>query len=361
MLVSIFFVSFVSLFFLRKVAKKIDLVDLPSDRKRHLGAVPLVGGIAITTVIVCILSINPDLLPHSKLYLFCIITLATLGALDDKFDLKVSLRMGIQIALAVLVVFKGNLSLSTFGNLLGTGDISLGPWGLMVTIIAVIGAINAFNMVDGIDGLLGGLAIVTFGSLGVLYSLHGHTEQAQFCWVLITAILPYIAMNLGCFGRTRKVFMGDAGSMVIGFTVVWLLMGTSQTPTTQDPLMKPVTALWVIMIPLMDMAAIMVRRIQRGHSPLKPDREHLHHIFQRIGFSSHQTLMIIVSLGIIFAAIGIYGEYTHSHDDWMFWGFIGCFAVYYYMLSHVWIITKMIRTLSLKEKPHNNAITADKK
>lgn len=91
-------------------------------------------------------------------------------------------------------------------------------------------------------------------------------------------------MNLGILGRERKVFMGDAGSMMIGFAVIWLLLGASQDPL--ETMMRPITALWLIAVPLMDMAAIMFRRVRRGDSPLKPDREHLHHIFQRLGFTS---------------------------------------------------------------------------
>ncbi|MFA0071872.1 undecaprenyl-phosphate alpha-N-acetylglucosaminyl 1-phosphate transferase, partial [Vibrio breoganii] len=105
-------------------------------------------------------------------------------------------------------------------------------------------------------------------------SQHG---LAYLCVVFIVAIIPYILMNLGILGRERKVFMGDAGSMMIGFTVIWLLLGASQDPS--ESLMRPITALWLIAVPLMDMAAIMFRRVRRGVSPFKPDREHLHHIF----------------------------------------------------------------------------------
>ncbi|MCE0493800.1 UDP-N-acetylglucosamine--undecaprenyl-phosphate N-acetylglucosaminephosphotransferase [Vibrio salinus] len=360
MLISIFFVSFVSLFFLRKVAQKIDLVDIPNTRKQHHGTIPLVGGIAITVTLVCILTINPDLLQHVDLYLFCIIVLALLGALDDKYDLSVSLRMGIQAALSVLVLYKGNLSLESFGNLLGSGNIELGSWGVIVTIIAVIGAINAFNMVDGIDGLLGGLAIVTFSSLGILLTIQQQTMLAQFCWIIITTLLPYIAMNLGYCGKKRKVFMGDAGSMVIGFTVVWLLMALSQTNTStviSNVSMKPVTALWIIAIPLMDMTAIMIRRMLQGRSPLKPDRGHLHHILQRIGFSTYQTLVIIVSLGAFFALIGIFGEYANIADEWMFIGFMICFIGYYYVLNYLENMTTPHLETEASHSHNNTSIT----
>lgn len=150
-------------------------------------------------------------------------------------------------------------------------------------------------------------------------------------------------MNLGMLGRERKIFMGDAGSMMIGFTVVWLLLGASQTQS--QTLMRPVTALWLIAVPLMDMAAIMIRRIRRGDSPFKPDREHLHHIFQRLGLGPKQTLVVICMIALGFAGFGIYAETVNISEATMFYLFIACFLIYTTLLSYVWRITSFIRRL----------------
>ncbi|EOW9295370.1 UDP-N-acetylglucosamine--undecaprenyl-phosphate N-acetylglucosaminephosphotransferase, partial [Vibrio cholerae] len=227
------------------------------------------------------------------------------------------------------------------GNILGMGDIHLGMFAAVVTILAVIGAINAFNMVDGIDGLLGGLSMVTFGGIGILAFVNGSLGFSQLCTLLVITMLPYIMFNLGIFGRKRKVFMGDAGSMMIGFTAIWLLLGLSQNENQHT--MRPITALWLIAIPLMDMAAIMIRRIRRGHSPFKPDREHLHHIFQRLGLSSHQTLAVICAFAALFAAFGIYGEMKKIPEPVMFFSFMLCFLVYSLLLAYVWRITSFLR------------------
>ena len=236
----------------------------------------------------------------------------------------------------------GDIELITIGDVFGTGDvITLGWFGFLVTILAVVGAINAFNMVDGIDGLLGGLSIVTFGGLGIMLYFDGQHNLAYICLVLVVTIVPYILLNLGAFGRKRKVFMGDAGSMLIGFTVIWLLLLSSQNGS--KPPLRPVTALWLIAIPLLDMAAIMIRRIKRGDSPFKPDREHLHHIFQRLGLSSTQTLIVISSIASVFAAIGISAEMLNIPEYVMFYAFVACFAVYLLLLSNIWSITAYIR------------------
>ena len=327
---------------MRKVAKKIGLVDKPNGRKLHKGAVPLVGGISICISTLYFLLNNPTILPNSGLYAACILLLVGVGALDDKFDLSFKIRFVVQGALSVAMMVVGGIELNTIGDIVGSGDVvTLGWFGYLVTVLAVVGAINAFNMVDGIDGLLGGLSVVTFGGLGIMLNYDGQYNLAHICLVLVVIIIPYILLNLGAFGRKRKVFMGDAGSMLIGFTVIWLLLLSSQNGT--KPPLRPVTALWLIAIPLMDMAAIMIRRIRRGDSPFKPDREHLHHIFQRLGFSSTQTLVLICSIAVIFAGIGIYSEMIGIPEYIMLYTFLGCFLVYLCLLSNVWKITSFLR------------------
>lgn len=337
----IFFSAFAILFLLRKVAKKIGLVDKPNARKLHQGAVPLVGGISTCIVLSQFLTFRPDIIQYSELFVLSIATLTFVGALDDKFDLSVKVRIAIQTALSITMMEVTGIELNSLGNLFGVGDIYLGWFGIIVTVFAVIGAINAFNMVDGIDGLLGGLSIVTFGAIAILLNVNSQHGLAYLCVVIITALLPYIFMNLGILGRERKVFMGDAGSMMIGFTVIWLLLGASQTGS--EPLMRPVTALWLIAVPLMDMAAIMIRRVRRGDSPFKPDREHLHHIFQRLGLTPKQTLAMICLIAVGFAAFGIYGEAARISEATMFYTFIACFMIYSVLLSYVWRLTAFLR------------------
>ncbi|MFA0308125.1 UDP-N-acetylglucosamine--undecaprenyl-phosphate N-acetylglucosaminephosphotransferase [Vibrio splendidus] len=335
------FFSFSSLFLMRKVAKTIGLVDKPNARKLHSGSVPLVGGISICLSIGQFIASNTNVIAHSYLFLGCISTLVIVGALDDKYDLSFKVRLLIQALLSVSMMHFADLRLQNIGDIIGIGAIHLGVLSPLITILAVIGAINAFNMVDGIDGLLGGLSIVTFAGIAILLQVESQHGLAYLCIVFITAIIPYILMNLGILGRKRKVFMGDAGSMMIGFTVIWLLLGASQEESSF--LMRPVTALWLIAIPLMDMTAIMFRRIRRGDSPFKPDREHLHHIFQRLGFTSRQTLSIICLIASGFAAFGIYGEFLKIAESTMFILFMLCFASYTVVMSYVWRITSWVR------------------
>lgn len=347
-----FFISFAILFLMRKVARKVGLVDKPSGRKLHSGYIPLVGGISICITIINYIYSHPDMINHSSLYMLCICGLTAVGALDDRFDLSVKIRMLVQALISVAMIYFANAELHSLGNLLGFGIIELGILGGLVTVFAVIGCINAFNMVDGIDGLLGGLSIVTFGSVGILLSLSGEQSLSYLCLLLVVCMIPYILMNLGLVGHKRKVFMGDAGSMMIGFTVIWLLIGASQAEG--NPIIRPVTALWLIAVPLMDMVSIMIRRVKQGKSPFKPDRDHLHHICQRLGLSSLQTLGLICFISSVFAGIGILGEIFLLPEYIMFYSFIAAFIGYLVILvNHCKVINFCRRILNLPEKEYS--------
>jgi len=239
------------------------------------------------------------------------------------------------------------LSLSTLGNVLFGYPLLLGVAGYLVTVFAVIGAINAFNMIDGIDGLLGILACITFGFLGIIFYMGERENVAMWCLALVVACLPYILLNLGVpWGAKFKVFMGDAGSMLIGFTVIWLLIIASQG---EDAVMRPVTALWIIALPLMDMMRVMISRLRRGCSPFRPDREHLHHILMRAGFSGRGTLIVMAIGQVLCGMTGIILEGFHVSDYWQLLLFIISFVCLLYAMRSVEKLkNKVARLLAVK-------------
>ncbi|MGR3971268.1 UDP-N-acetylglucosamine--undecaprenyl-phosphate N-acetylglucosaminephosphotransferase [Shewanella sp. 1180_01] len=339
----VFIISFISLFVFRKIAKKIGLVDKPNERKYHTGQIPLVGGISVFFTIMLTLLLVPELLLAPRLFVGCAFILVVIGVIDDRYDISFKFRLAIQAAISLTMIVLGERSLHNLGYLMGSDALHLPESvSILLTVFAVIGAINAFNMVDGIDGLLGGLASVTFGGLGILFYLHGMHSFATFCVLLVTAMLPYIMLNLGFpFGRRFKVFMGDAGSIFIGFTVIWLLIVASQGERATA--IRPVTALWLIALPLMDMVCIMIRRIRKGQSPFKPDREHLHHICQRLGLSSHMSLLVICAAASMMAAIGIWSELAKVNETIMFFGFLATFTLYFIVMNNIWRITAFLR------------------
>jgi len=340
-LFSIFLFTTAFLFFARKMAKHVGLVDRPNYRKRHHGLIPLVGGISVYAGVCFTFAITDEYIPHGWLYLACAGVLVFVGALDDRFDISVKIRAAIQAAIAVVVMVFGKLHLSSLGYIFGSWEMVLGPFGYLLTLFAIWTSINAFNMVDGIDGLLGGLSCVSFAAIGIILWFDGQYSLAIWCFAMIAAIIPYILLNLGVLGRRYKVFMGDAGSTLIGFTVIWILLETTQGKT--HPI-SPVTALWIIAIPLMDMVAITYRRLRKGMSPFSPDRQHIHHLIMRAGFTSRQAFVLITLAAALLASVGVVTEYLHFIPEWVMLAlFLLSFFLYGYCIKRAWKVARFMK------------------
>jgi UDP-GlcNAc:undecaprenyl-phosphate GlcNAc-1-phosphate transferase len=324
--------AFIAIKFFKPVAVEVGLVDKPSERKLHAGHIPLIGGISI---FIAVLMASLLWLPNTlelRMYLIASAMMVFIGAVDDKFDLKVRIRIIGQLIVASLMIYGVGGYISNLGNLFGLGDVTLGPVGIIFTYVGIIVVINAFNMVDGIDGLIGSLSINTFTAIAILFIMSGQNDYVSYPLILATATIPYLIFNLGLASKAKKIFMGDAGSMFIGLSVIWLLtMGTQN----ENASFRPVTALWICAIPLMDMLAIVVRRYKNGKSPFKPDRDHLHHILQRVGYSSRQTLVIISISAVVMSIIGLVGEYFAVQDLIMLTGFIFIFACYVLVIRKI--------------------------
>jgi UDP-GlcNAc:undecaprenyl-phosphate GlcNAc-1-phosphate transferase len=354
------FISFISslsvIILLRPLAIKIGLTDKPCSRKLHTGHIPLIGGVSVYAALFVSCSLmllfSQDYKEQLVVYFLASFLMVFTGALDDRFDLSVKVRIVVQAVIASIMMFFANTVIFDLGNILYFSEISLGYLGYPFTLFAVLTAINAFNMVDGIDGLIGGVSVSTFIGLTILFTLSGDMHEAFFCLLCLAALTPYFLYNLQLTKYSKKkIFMGDAGSMFIGFTVVWLLaIGTQKSLSGVDldnSSFEPVVALWLIALPLIDMLAIMLRRIKKGTSPFKADRDHLHHMFMRAGFSSRSTLGFITLFSLLLSLIGVLAT-IYKVPEWMqFIGFIFLFILYKYSLSKIWRLLKLHRKMKI--------------
>lgn len=335
-----FLVSFSALLLMRPLAVKVGLVDKPNYRKRHQGAIPLIGGLALFIGNLCFYFLVWQQMQLPYLYLSCISVLLVMGVLDDRYDISPFLRAGIQALLALSLVFIGNLSLNSLGELIGPFQFQLGSVSIVITMLATVAIINAFNMIDGIDGLLGGLSCVSFIAISVLLMIDNQWSLAYWCIALVCCLVPYMLFNLSLFGSQRKVFMGDSGSTLIGFTMIWILLLSTQG---KGHPMNPVTALWIIAVPLVDLICVVFRRLRKGKSPFRPDRLHIHHLMMRAGLSSRQAFMIITLFSACLATFGVLGEIYYINEWLMFLAFIALIFIYSYMITRAWRVTRFIR------------------
>ena len=294
-------VTLFAIFSLRPMARRLGLVDKPDGRKLHRGRVPLIGGLCFflgTVAGLTYLGYVDSFV--ASLLVPCALIVMT-GAVDDLNNLSVKSRLVIQASTAWLVIGATGIYLDNAGYLLGDMQMQLGLLGIPITIIAVMGLVNAFNMMDGIDGLAAGMAMVTIGTIllfaGGAWPMLGVLLMLQ---VLFASLVPYLCANLG-WPDGRKIFMGDAGSTLIGFLMAWSLIYLSHGKVG---VLAPVDTLWCVALPVMDTIGVMHRRIRLGRSPFKPDRQHLHHLLCDAGFSARTVLAIILSAGLLLGGLG---------------------------------------------------------
>jgi undecaprenyl-phosphate alpha-N-acetylglucosaminyl 1-phosphatetransferase/UDP-N-acetylglucosamine 2-epimerase len=285
-------VTLVAIFSMRPWARRLGLVDKPDARKRHRGRIPLIGGLCFFLGTL----VGLTYLGYLDRFVMSLVAggalLVAAGVVDDVKDTSVRSRLLIEAAAAAMVIVVSGFYIDHLGDLLGIQGFRLGLIGIPVTVIAVIGLINAFNMLDGIDGLAAAMAMVSIAAV-LLYDTAGLSEPGVLLLlqILFAALVPYLFVNLG-WPDGRKIFMGDAGSTLIGFVLAWSLVYVSHRSVGR---MEPVDVLWCVALPVMDTLAVMHRRIRLGRSPFKPDRQHLHHLLVDAGCPPRMALLVIVS------------------------------------------------------------------
>ncbi len=283
----------------RSLARRLGLVDVPDGgRKRHRKAIPLAGGYAILPAFILPLVLfilfpgvfHADTVPANtadRLGLLGAGALIALfmGAMDDKYDLRARWKLVFQVV-AALFAYAGGCRISILSNPFGGGNLSLGILALPVTLFWFLGCMNAINLVDGMDGLAAGVALfATLTGLVVALS-HGNVLAAILCVALLGAISGFLLYNF----PPASVFLGDAGSMVLGFLVAALSLLDSTKAGTAVGLLVPLLALG---LPVFDTALAIIRRVGRGLPIACPDRRHIHHVLLRMGLDQRTAVVIL--------------------------------------------------------------------
>ena len=315
---TIFAFTATAVFLLSKFGTALGLLAEPGEHRRHQGVTPMVGGIGIYLGLLLglLLFDNSFSLLLPSLFLMC-----GVGALDDRYKLPSWVRFLAQGAAAYLMLLLTSVALVDLGYLF-TGDSRILMntfWSTSMTIFACIGVINAINMSDGLDGLAGSLVFLVLLLLLIL----GHPSSGLIL-VSLGATAGFLFWNLR-LGRPRaKVFMGDAGSTMLGILVAYLLIQYSQVENG----IWPVTALWFLALPLIDAVAVLIVRPLRGRSPFAADRIHYHHQLLDRGLSVNSTLLIAIALQTLFVVLGLVLWRIHLAEHLQLALFLFIFLVY---------------------------------
>ena len=324
-------VSAISVRVAMAVMSYFDILDRPGGLKQHAIVKPFVGGFGVFATLIGAVHFAhayfPEVAPRTlwALTLGASLIFVT-GLVDDIWRLSFRPRLAIQAVAALIMVFLGDVELHTLGRIVGDHDLRLGWLALPFTVFATVGLINALNMIDGIDGISGTLSFTSLCGIALLAGVIGNEAYLLLCVAIMGGIAGFLAFNLRYpTNRRARVFLGDNGSMLLGYLLAWLFIALSQG---EQRAMTPVTALWLFAVPLMDTVRVALRRIMMGSSPFHADRNHLHHLFIRAGFRVSDTVWIISLFHLALAASGIAGLLFGYSEQLMFGAYLAVFGVY---------------------------------
>lgn len=325
------------------LAHRYGWLDHPDERKHHSGAVPVVGGLAMAFALgVTTLWFFSDATPFWGLFLAASI-MAFVGFMDDRDDLPVGVRFLAQGGAALLMAWWANVQYATLGNLVGPGTVMLGAMAVPFTVFSTVGIANALNLSDGLDGLAGGLALVTTIFLAIAASLSGKLPELDALLALAGVLVGFLVFNMRFpWQRRARVFMGDVGSLMLGFLIAVAIIGVTQG---ERDTLSPAASLWLYAIPLWDTVGLMLRRMLKGKSPFHPGRDHLHHILLRVGYSDSQVVIFILSVAVVCGLVGLLGWCWGVPDAVLFYGFLAAFALYFAGVRHAWKLMRLLMPL----------------
>ncbi|MED1204361.1 glycosyltransferase family 4 protein [Heyndrickxia acidicola] len=284
--------------FVKKLAFKIGATDKPNQRKVHQTIMPRMGGFAIfLSFIIGFLILRPegDHAQPLPIILGSLIIVG-LGILDDIIELSAKIKFVGQLAAALIVVFWGGAE-AQFINLPFGGQIQFGYLSIPLTVFWIVGVTNAINLIDGLDGLAAGVSSIALITISAMALIMGNVFAATMGAIVLMSTLGFLIYNF----HPAKIFMGDAGSLFLGFMIAVLsLLGFKNI--TVISLIIPVIILGV---PLSDTFFAIIRRVSNNQPIYAPDKSHLHHCLLRIGFSHRQTVLLIYAIAAMFGLAAI--------------------------------------------------------
>lgn len=296
------------------ISYKKHLFDVPDERKVHKTPVPRLGGLSFLPVIViCVFMaigvrhyFNPC---HTEecmeaivdlLFLFGGLTMLYLvGEADDLVGVSYRYKFLVQVLASMLIVFSGNW-LNTLAGFMGVENLPV--WvGVPLTILIVTYITNAINLIDGIDGLASGLCCIALAVLSAMLMSKGEYIYALVGLVTFGVVVPFWFYNV--FGnemKGHKLFMGDAGSLTLGFILSFLVLRLSDISSPENGYRSMIVAFTTLMVPLLDVVRVVLHRLRKGRNPFLPDKNHLHHKLVRTGMRTKRVLVTIVCIAVFF-------------------------------------------------------------
>lgn len=319
-----FFFTFITIPIVINVFNSIDLLDIPNRRKVHKVGTPSMGGIAfIGSLLITLIFVFPiSDLADLKFLIAGLTIIFVLGIRDDISSLDAKQKVVVQLLASIIVVEYSGIYLQDIQGFMGIYELS--PIiGKGLTVFIIIALTNSFNLIDGIDGLAGGISLVALLFLGINFFHSGNYTLSLIAITLASGIIAFLYFNW----YPSKIFMGDTGSMSLGFVLSIFLVSfiNISNPILAEDISAPIAiAISMLIVPVYDTLRVMIKRLLGRKSPFKPDKNHIHHILLKVGFSHGQAAMLLI--GFTFTMI--------------------CFSMIFQSLGNNWLVIIQLITIS---------------
>ncbi len=312
---------------LAHIASRIGLLDHPNLRTVHNNPKPLVGGIGMVVAVAasCMLFVP---LAGLRGFWAGVILLVIVGFLDDFKELDHRWKFVAQMVAGLMMILFSRVLLVSFGKIISMEPLSVSSYAFTATLFCVVGVVNAINMIDGLDGLAGGVSLVGFVSFAVLSYLGGQWGLFLINVAIIGALIGFLRYNW----HQALLFMGDAGSLFLGFSLAFMAIALTQGP---EATARPIAPLLILAMPIADTVTVMVKRVLGGNSPFCADKQHLHHIFMRLGLSKRGSVLAISGLSVFFATVAVLGEVYQLSEQALFAFFSIAYLSYFLSSFHI--------------------------
>jgi len=296
--------------------KKMELVDSPGGRKIHNGFVPSMGGVAfvLATFVAILAWLDSQLIMEIRFLLAAFGLMFFVGLRDDMVNMSAFQKLAGQFIAAYLVVVMSDIRLTGLYGFFGVFDIPI--WvSYVISIFTILVLTNSFNLIDGLDGLAGSISLVTFLFLGWWFMEADLTSYSVFSFILVGSILSFLVYNW----HPAKIFMGDTGSLSLGFALAVLTilfidkngtMANYEGWKFNAPIASGVA---LLIIPIYDTSRIFIKRMLKGKSPMAPDKSHVHHFLLRMGLRHDQVTLTLVFIKLGFISLIFLGSNFNDH------------------------------------------------
>jgi UDP-GlcNAc:undecaprenyl-phosphate/decaprenyl-phosphate GlcNAc-1-phosphate transferase len=296
-----------------RLGRKWLMVDHPGARKVHAVAVPRVGGVAMACGVFIASVFSISLQPADIWFLVAAAVLTTFGALDDRFDLDYRIKFVGQLAAVAIVIVAGDARVESIAL---DDRLWLPTWlSWPITVLFLVGVTNAVNLADGLDGLAGGTTFLCFCAIALLSGVGFPGSSTALTLAFAGAVLGFLRFNT----YPASVFMGDAGSQLLGFSIGVLSIRATQSASSEISAAIPIL---LLAVPILDTLSVMVQRIAEGRSPFSPDKNHIHHKLLALGFDHHEAVMLIYAIQ---GALFVMGYFLRFESDLLILGFVTVF------------------------------------